>query len=108
MDDPRQLVMVFTTVETASDADSLAKSLVEHSLAACVQIDGPIVSHYRWAGKVQTNQEYRLMIKSSLAAWPMLKSRIVKLHPYDEPEIVMTRIDDATDGYRDWVLDQTT
>ena len=48
------------------------------------------------------------MIKTSRSAWPALKEKLAKLHPYDEPEIIMLPIADVTDGYRDWVIDQTT
>lgn len=104
----KALALVMTTVGSAQDADALARSLVDQSLAACVQIDGPITSHYRWAGQVERASEFRLMIKTSLSSWPKLKERLAKLHPYDEPEIIMLPIADVTDGYRDWVIDQTT
>ncbi len=100
--------MVITTVASAQEAESLAAAVVDQSLAACVQIDGPITSHYRWAGKVEKASEFRLMIKTSQEAWPKLHEKLASLHPYEEPEIIMFAIDDASDGYRDWVIDQTT
>lgn len=102
------LIVVWTTVESTDQADQLAKTLVGESLAACVQIEGPITSHYRWAGQLQSATEFRLAIKSSMAAWPRLKERLANLHPYDEPEILMTVVDDASDGYQTWAVDQTT
>ena len=108
MPDPTELAMVITTVASAQDAESLAKALVDQSWAACVQIDGPITSHYRWAGKVEKTSEFRLLIKTSQAAWPKLHERLARLHPYEEPEIIKFAIDDASDGYRNWVIDQTT
>ncbi len=108
MSDLNTLVLVMTTVASVEDADELARSLVDQSLAACVQVDGPIISHYRWAGKVERATEFRLLIKTSQTAWTKLKEKLSKLHPYDEPEIIMLPIADVTDGYRDWVIDQTT
>jgi periplasmic divalent cation tolerance protein len=108
MSDSKAIVLVLTTVESATDAETLAQSLVDQSLAACVQIEGPITSHYRWAGQVQRTREYRLMIKTSQASWPALKEKLARLHPYDEPQVIMIPIGDASDGYRDWVIDQTT
>jgi periplasmic divalent cation tolerance protein len=67
------LIVAITTLESREDADSLACSLVDLSLAACVQVEGPITSHYRWAGKVEHATEFRLMIKSTQSAWPALK-----------------------------------
>ena len=105
---PRELACVTTTVANLEDAEKLASELVSQSMAACVQIDGPINSHYRWAGKVQASPEFRLIIKTSLKAWPRLLDKLSKAHPYDEPEIIMTKIDQASDGYGRWVIDQTT
>ncbi len=108
MSELNNLAMVITTVESAQDADTLAKALLDQSLAACVQISGPITSHYRWSGKLQQTNEYRVTIKTTAPAWPALKDRLVKIHPYEEPQIVLVEIADATEGYRDWVVDQTT
>lgn len=108
MNTHHELIVVWTTIESTDQAERLAKTLVSESLAACVQIDGPITSHYRWAGQVQSTTEYRLAIKSSMAAWPRLRERLAILHPYDEPEILVTIVDHASDGYRTWAIDQTT
>jgi periplasmic divalent cation tolerance protein len=108
MDESGQLAMVMTTVANQEDADRLAQALVDQCLAACVQIDGPVTSCYRWAGEVQKTNEFRLIIKTSCKAWPPLKEKMTKLHPYDEPELILFNIDDASDGYRAWVNDQTS
>ncbi len=107
MNDPDAIALVITTVESADDAESLGRSLVEQSLAACVQVDGPITSHYRWQGSIEQSTEFRLMIKTSVHAWPRLKVRLAELHPYDEPEIILCPITDASDGYRSWVIKET-
>ena len=101
------LVMCLSTVASKEDADKIAAVLLERSLAACVQIDGPIRSHYQWEGQTHCDAEYRLMIKSSYSVWPQLKATLADIHPYDEPQVVMIPISDATDGYRDWVVKQT-
>jgi periplasmic divalent cation tolerance protein len=108
MNELNPLAVVITTVESEQDAEALAKSLIDQSLGACVQIDGPITSHYRWSGKVEQAKEYRLTIKTTRQAWPALKEKLAKMHPYEEPQIVMISVDDASDGYRNWVVDQTT
>ena len=108
MNDPDGLAMVISTVSSAQEAEALAAALVDQALAACVQIDGPVTSHYRWAGKVEQASEFRLMIKTSQKAWPALHEKLASLHPYEEPQIIMLAISDASDGYRDWVIDQTT
>ena len=107
MSDTPELLLCLSTVASAQDADRLAALLLQDSLAACVQIDGPIRSHYRWQGQTHCDDEYRLMIKSSFSVWDALKAKLIQSHPYEEPQIVMIPIADAADGYRDWVLEQT-
>ena len=50
MNSSHQLIIVVTTVATKTDADHLAHQLIDASLAACVQIEGPITSYYKWNG----------------------------------------------------------
>lgn len=107
-DQAEVLILVVTTTETRADADRLAGELVERNLAACAQLEGPIHSHYRWAGQSRVSAEYRLVLKSRLSLWAALREKLAELHPYEEPEIVMTRIDDASEGFRAWVIEQTS
>jgi periplasmic divalent cation tolerance protein len=90
-----------------ADAQMIANALLDQSLAACIQIEGPIDSHYEWQGKRNVDQEYRLMIKTTVHAWPKLKECVRSIHPYDEPELILIPVVDAANGYRDWVNGQT-
>lgn len=101
------LAIVLTTVASQEDADRLATALLDRNLAACVQIDGPLRSHYRWQGESHCDQEYRLVIKTTSQAWLTLKSVLPKLHPYQEPQVLLLAVQDATMSYGDWVISQT-
>lgn len=101
------IVCCTSTVACRDEADSIAGQLLAESLAACVQIDGPIHSHFRWKGETHCSEEFRLTIKTSGDAWSRLKVRLAEIHSYDEPQIICTKIVDVTDDYRDWVLAQT-
>lgn len=107
MTDPHELILVISTVESAEDADQLASSLVQRGLAACVQIDGPITSHFRWRGELQRSSEFRLMIKTTENQWHRVKRHLEQNHPYDQPEIIMLPVADSNEDYRDWVIAET-
>lgn len=98
-----KLLVCWTTVAFREEAKQIAETLLEENLAACIQVDGPIQSYYRWKGEQLREEEFRLWIKSSASSWEKLKSRLHTLHPYDEPQIVMTHLADATEGYARWV-----
>ena len=102
-----QLVIVVTTVTSHHDAEQLASQLLHAGLAACIQIDGPVTSHYQWDGAIQSSTEYRLMIKTGNACWQDLKEQLTALHPYEEPEILMLPVSDTTEGYLNWVIQHT-
>ena len=57
-------IQVMTTVENKSDAEKIAKYLVEERIAACVQILGPLQSFFYWQGKLDRADEYLCLIKS--------------------------------------------
>src|SRR5690606_390585 len=76
----------WTTVETREQADTLARELVEARLVACVQVEGPIRSTYRWQGRVQQGDEYRLTVKYVAQRQAEIETWLLTRHPYDNPE----------------------
>src|SRR5215813_5415824 len=80
-------LIVITTTETKEDAERLAHLLVEHELAACVQLLPQITSVYRWQGHVEQAGETLLLIKTTCTAYPRLETAIKENHPYQTPEI---------------------
>ncbi len=99
-----ELIQVNTTVEHQEDGIRLGRLLVEERLAACVQIMGPIVSIYRWQGKIEETLEYRLSIKSHESLFSKIAALITANHPYELPEIVATPLSCCSAQYREWLL----
>ncbi len=97
------LVIATTTVETAAQAEQLAAAIIQQRLAACVQIDGPITSHYVWQGAVQATAEWRLTIKTLRWAARQLQQQLATLHPYELPQWVVVAAGDASPEYLEWV-----
>lgn len=94
--------VISTTIGSADAAKQLANDLVAHSLAACVQIDGPIESVYRWQGKVCVDQEYRLTCKTTPKVSSLVVAMIEQKHTYDVPEILCSLVD-ASQSYYEWL-----
>lgn len=97
------MLIAWTTVANRPDAERLAGGVIDLRLAACVQIEGPVLSHYRWAGKPERTEEFRLCFKllpeqaDPLAAW------IHEHHPYDTPEWIVVRAADVGEKYLSWM-----
>ena len=91
----------YTTLDTEDAARTLARAAVTAKLAACVQIDR-ITSVYDWNG-LQEDAEFRLLFKTSHAAWPALKAMILRDHPYDEPALWTVEMADGSDSFLAWI-----
>ncbi len=99
--------VVFCTVPDSETAEKLARHIVEEGLAACCSIVSGLKSIYRWQGKIQKDDEHLLIIKTTTAAYEALQALIVKLHPYETPEIISLPIDRGLQEYLNW-LEQNT
>ncbi len=96
-------IEVITTTEKREDADRIARSLVEDRLAACVQIDGPITSTYRWNDRIETGQEWRCVVKSRRDLFERVERAIRVMHPYDVPQILAVPILAGSPDYLAWL-----
>lgn len=98
-------VVILVTASSEDECRKIATHLVENKLAACVNITQPIVSIYRWEGKIDQGQEYQLFIKSTRELFPEIKTAIAKLHSYQTPEIICLPIIDGSPDYLQWIAD---
>jgi periplasmic divalent cation tolerance protein len=97
------VAIVLTTLGADFDAPSLARTLVEERLAACVSILPGVVSVYRWQGGVEQDQEQQLLIKTTPDRLAALESRLQQLHPYDVPELLVLDVERGGAAYLAWV-----
>ena len=95
--------IVLTTLGADVDAPSLARTLVEERLAACVSILPGLVSVYRWQGGVEQDREQQLLIKTTPDRLAALEARLRQLHPYDVPELLVLDVERGGADYLAWV-----
>ncbi|WP_017540995.1 MULTISPECIES: divalent-cation tolerance protein CutA [Nocardiopsis] len=100
-------VRVETTAADREGAQALARSAVEHRLAACAQVAGPITSFYRWEGAVQADEEWLVVMKTAADRLDALTAHLGEVHPYDVPEVVAVPVEGGSAEYLDWVTDET-
>ena len=99
-------VVVLSAVGAPPDAERIARALVEERLAACVNVVPGVVSIYRWKGKVEQEAELLLVIKTLAPRVEALKARLLELHPYELPEVVVLPIGGGHAPYLAWIEDQ--
>lgn len=98
----KSMLIAWTTVATAGDAARLARGAVEARLAACVQIDGPVTSHYRWEGRIESAEEHRLTFKLLPEKAAALEAWVMANHPYETPEWIVVRAQHVSEKYLSW------
>ena len=99
--------IVLNTCPDKETAQAIARQLVELQLAACVNIIPAIESVYCWQGKVESETEYLLIIKTQSGCYTELESTIQALHPYELPEVVAVSIEAGLPAYLDWINNNT-
>ena len=88
MSGEHDLLVVLCTAPDEATAEKLAKGMVEARLAACVNAIPGLKSFYRWQGKLESDREIQLLIKTRRARFDELAAWIEANHPYEVPEIV--------------------
>ena len=84
-------------------ASRIGTTLVEEHLASCVNRLSRVVSTYWWGGKLHTDTEALLMIKTSERLLPQLTRRIEELHPAELPEVITLPITGGSERYLEWL-----
>lgn len=102
------MLVVLTTVPDEAEAEKLARSIIEEKLAACVQILPAMTSVYFWEGKVQTEREHLLLIKTLEEEFDELSDFIRANHSYDVPEIVAIEAEKVSEQYLEWMRGVTS
>jgi len=97
------VLLVFCTFPDADTAAAVTKTLVGEKLIACGTILPGARSIYEWEGKMEDASEVLVLFKTASPAYAKLERRLLKLHPYDMPEIVALEAGAASKAYAAWV-----
>lgn len=96
------MLIAWTTVASRDAAEELARTAIERRLAVCVQVEGPIHSIYRWVGRIEQAEEYRLAFKFTAGQAAALEAHVLARHPYETPEWVVVQAQHVGEKYLSW------
>ena len=102
------MFIAWTTLGTREAADRLAADVVARGLAACAQVEGPVVSHYRWGGRQERAEEFRLCLKCLPDRLAALEQHVLAHHPYSTPEWIVVRAERVGEKYLSWAGSNST
>ncbi len=103
---PYCLAIVLTTESNQTNADNLAKNILERRLAACISFRD-IYSRYWWKDSLETSEEVQLLIKTKRTHVKQVISIIKEFHTYELPEILYW-VPRTTDNYYQWMSEVIT
>jgi periplasmic divalent cation tolerance protein len=101
------LHIAWTTVSTQEDADRIASEVIARGFAACVEITR-VASHYRWEGRAERAEEFRLAFKCLPPQLKTLEVFVLENHPYETPEWIVIRAEHVSEKYLSWAEANST
>lgn len=101
------MVVLIATSDEANAA-LIASMLIESRLAACVNIVSGVTSYYRWRGKLHSDREVLLVVKTQNSHFDQIKEEVLKLHSHELPEIIGFDIAKGLPGYLNWIVEETS
>tara|TARA_B100000029_G_C17567028_1_gene955391 strand:+ start:1942 stop:2262 length:321 start_codon:yes stop_codon:yes gene_type:complete len=96
--------IVKTTTDSKTVARKISKKVISKGFSPCVQIldsDG-CEANYSWKGKIESEKEFILEIKTVSSVLKDVVEVIKKHHNYDIPEIISYDFEILSEKYRKW------
>jgi len=101
-----KLLMVYVTASDRKEAEKIAKKTVSLRLAACANVYDGMNSFYMWDGKMQSDNEAVIILKTKESLLPELKKKVKELHSYSCPCFLAIPVVYADEEYAAWMNDQ--
>ena len=98
-----RITLFYITTPDEPVAKKLGHLAVETKLAACANIF-PIQSVFPWDNKLNEENEFVLILKTSTSLTDKLKGFISEQHPYEVPCIISWDVD-VNDAYGNWITE---
>lgn len=98
--------LIYVTTPNLSSARRIAESLLEKRLVACANIF-PIKSIFRWKGKIESAEEFSVILKTRAGLAKDCEREIKKIHPYEIPCIIQIPITEGNPDFLNWVSQET-
>lgn len=89
------------------EARHICRYLVQERLVACAQIIPWIESLYVWNNQLETTQESKAVLKTTIEHFEHIKEAIIANSTYQVPEITYSSIDGGSKEYLEWIAQST-
>lgn len=100
-------ILIYATFPTAAEAERIGGELVDRGLAACINIFPPMTAIYVWEGKRNRDSEVAAIIKTRSTLADRVVAEVRRLHPYQNPALVVIEPKGGSADFLKWIMDQT-
>ena len=97
----------YITCDNIKEAKKISSILVKKKLIACANIFNDIQSVFFWKNKVNFSKEVIIMGKTTKKLQSKIISEVKKIHSYDVPCIIFSKISSGNKDFLNWISDST-
>ena len=98
-----QYIVVLVTAKNKTEAEKIARGLLESKLIACANIVRGVQSLFWWQGKIDASKEILLVLKTKKILFKKVSTKVKSLHSYQTPEIIALPIVNGSEDYLRWI-----
>lgn len=102
-----KFVLVYVTASDQAEARHIGQALLRERLVACINLLGPVESHYWWKGKLETGHEWLLLAKTRATLGTAVIKRVKTLHSYTTPCVVALPLQKGNQDFLKWIAAET-
>ena len=95
-------IIIQSSFPITFECTDICTTLIRSKLAACIHKTSPITSFYSWKNELCSDEEYLLLIKTSLDHIDAISQLLIEKHPYEVPEIIQLPINNMNASYLNW------
>ena len=101
-----KIIILLSTFSSIDEANKISKLAIESKIAACANIF-PINSMYSWHEKIENNDEYLVIYKTTDKKIKQLRQFLEENHSYEIPELIALPIVKGSADYLKCIDDWT-
>ena len=97
-----KLIIIKTTVKNKVIKNNIINELIANDYVSCINVIENVSSHYKWQGKVESEREDILFIKTMKRNEKLVYEVIRGIHDYEIPEIITIAVNNVDSSYLYW------
>lgn len=95
--------VVCVTFPSRSEAEKVARVLLDTKRVACTNLIDGVDSLFWWAGAIDSAREVLMLAKTTRALFPEVVACVQEQHTYEVPEVIALPILAGSDSYLRWI-----